>query len=132
LLSKRAVARALQPGARRVVIPHLLDLAFVRNAHGALGLFGDRPAALIALSLGVAAAVVWLMRDALRRSRWAQIGMGLVLGGAAGNVVDRLVHGWVLDFIAVGRFSIFNVGDIAIAAGLALVATAYLRAPVAA
>ncbi len=112
---------------RRVIIPHLLTLTHVRNDHGAMGLFGSRPALLVALALAVIAVLGALLRTALRESALTQIGFGLVVGGALGNVVDRVAHGYVIDYIALPRFYVFNFADACISCGLLLVALPALR-----
>ena len=50
----------------------------------------------------------------------AQVGLGVALGGATGNLVDRLLHGRVIDFIDVGFWPVFNIADMAIVLGLAV------------
>jgi signal peptidase II len=123
LLSKRWIAASLVLDERRTVLPHVLDITYAANGHGAMGLFGDRPALLVALALAVLVALFALLRGTLRASSVAQVGFGLVAGGALGNVIDRVVHGYVIDFVSVPHFFIFNVADVAIAVGLALVAS---------
>ena len=56
----------------------------------------------------------------------AAAGLGLAIGGAAGNVADRLVRGSVVDFIAIGRWPVFNLADAAMAIGLLTAAVALL------
>jgi signal peptidase II len=53
--------------------------------------------------------------------------LALVLGGAAGNLIDRLRFGYVVDYVAVGPWPTFNVGDVAIAVGAVLIAVVVLR-----
>jgi signal peptidase II len=124
LLSKRAVLIAFPPGTRHPLVPGFLSIVVVHNTHGAMGLLGDRPVLLIVLALLVLIALGVLLRDIIRRSVLAQIGFGLVAGGALGNVIDRFVHGYVIDFIAARSFYVFNVGDACITVGIVLVALA--------
>jgi signal peptidase II len=91
-----------------------------------MGLFGDRPALLIALAAAMVAVLGYLVRDTVRRSALGQIGFGFVVGGATGNIVDRLVHHFVVDFIAPHGFYVFNLGDGFISIGIALVVVAGL------
>jgi len=92
-----------------------------------MGLFGDRPLLLILLASVVVIVLAFLLRDALRRSALAQIGFGLILGGAIGNVVDRYVHHFVVDFVSVRNFYIFNGADACITAGVVLLVVSALR-----
>jgi signal peptidase II len=113
-------------------VPHVLDLTYVENAYGAMGLFGSRPAVLVTLAVVVLAILWFALRGAMRGSPLTQIGFGAIAGGATGNVIDRLVHGYVIDFIALPHFYVFNLADASITAGLALIAASSLgpaRAP---
>lgn len=110
-------------------MPGLLDFAFNPNQHGAMGLFGDRPALLIALALAVLALLGYLLRDVVRASPLAQVGFGLVAGGAIGNMWDRLIHGFVVDFIAPRAFYVFNIADACISVGMAFIIAAAMRKP---
>jgi signal peptidase II len=96
-----------------------------------MGLFGDRSWLLIVLALAVIAGLAYMLRDLIRESPTAQYGFGLVLGGAIGNVIDRVVHHYVIDFIQPRWFYIFNGADACITAGLILMAIASLRPPAA-
>ncbi|MCE8547662.1 signal peptidase II [Ruegeria pomeroyi] len=109
------------------VLPPLLTFRYGENRGINFGLFqGDGDASrwiLIGLSLAICAVVlVWLSRG--RSSRWMLIGGGLLIGGALGNVIDRLVYGYVLDFLnmsccGIDNPYVFNVADIFIFAGAA-------------
>jgi signal peptidase II len=127
LLTKRFIVALLHPFERRVVVPGMLDVTYVQNPYGAMGLFGDRPVLLIVLAAAVIAVIAYVLRDTVGRSALAQIGFGLVVGGALGNIVDRFVHHFVVDFIAPRGFYVFNVGDACISIGIALIVAAGLR-----
>ena len=107
-----------------MVVPHLLDFVFVRNTHGAYGLFGDQPWFLIAISF-VAFVVIFLsFRERAQHSRFIASALGLVLGGAIGNVIDRLHYHFVVDFIRIiplPIFEVFNIADSAISIGIVLI-----------
>jgi len=112
-----------------VLIPGWLDLIYAQNTHGAMGFFGDRPWLLVAMAFVVVILLGAMLRELVRRSAPAQIGFGLVLGGALGNVFDRSVHHYVVDFIAPRWFYVFNGADACITIGLALIAVAAWRTP---
>lgn len=102
-------------------MPHLLDLTYVENVHGAMGFFGSQPTVLVVLAVVVLAILWFALRGAMRGSPLAQIGFGAIAGGATGNVIDRLVHGYVIDFIALPHFYVINLADASITAGLVLI-----------
>jgi signal peptidase II len=112
------------------LIGDTITLTYVTNAGGFLGLGANLPASIRAavfgpiVAIGVVAGVWVLMRhDGLGRAQ--SLGISLLVAGAAGNLIDRLVLGTVRDFliVAVGPLStgIFNVADMAAMAGVALV-----------
>jgi signal peptidase II len=128
LLSKRWIVTTFFPSERLVVIPGAFSLVYVQNVHGAMGLFGDRVLLLVLLALAVLGILGWMLRESLVRSPLAQMGFGMVAGGAVGNVADRIVHGYVVDFLAFWRFYVFNVADACITAGLGLILIAAVEA----
>ncbi len=107
------------------VIPGWLRIAPEPNYHGAFGLLGSNPFLLVGMAL-VVLAVFWLsFRDAAERSAIVRVAFGLILGGAVGNIIDRVHLGYVIDFIDFYRFPdiwrfTFNVADSCITTGVIL------------
>jgi len=113
----------------RTVIPGFLQITHVKNRGAAFGIFADSPSdgklmMLVVLSivaLGVVMTLLWRNQPHARRMG---LGLALILGGAVGNLFDRLVHGSVVDFVYfhLGRYywPAFNVADTAIVTGAAL------------
>jgi signal peptidase II len=127
--TKSLVLSHFVPGESRLVIPHLLWWTFVENTHGAFGMFGNSPVLLIGLAVLVLALFAWAFRDAVRHSRLVRIAFGMIVGGAIGNVVDRMQHKWVVDFIDFKTIwpNVFNVADSCITIGVVLLVIASLR-----
>ncbi|AHC99305.1 signal peptidase II [Leisingera methylohalidivorans] len=110
------------------VLPPFLNFRYGENSGINFGLFGGGDEAsrwiLIGMSLAICLAlVVWIAR-AQKASRGMQLSAGLVIGGALGNVADRLLYGYVLDFLntsccGIQNPFVFNVADIFIFAGAA-------------
>ncbi len=106
----------------KIVIPHFLKWTYERNFHGAFGMFGSNSVLLIGMAM-VVLVVFWLsFRESAARSRLVSIAFGMIVGGAIGNIVDRLHFGYVVDFVDVYRIwgNIFNVADSCITVGVAL------------
>jgi len=104
------------------VIPHLLAWTYEQNQHGAFGLFGQSPALLIGMAIVVLLIFWFSFRDQARRSAVVRVAFGMILGGAIGNIVDRLQFRYVIDFIDFFRIwpNIFNVADSCITIGVIL------------
>jgi signal peptidase II len=126
----KAMVRASLPVHESVtVIPGIFDFTHVRNTGAAFGMLNgvEFPGKTIVLSLVAAGALVGIAMYsyALGQHQWtARIGLALVSGGAAGNLIDRLFMGSVVDFIDVywhsWHFWTFNVADSAITVGVTI------------
>ena len=120
--TKNLVAKYFLPGESRYFIPHFLKWTYERNVHGAFGLFGNNAVLLIAMAIVVLVLFWFSFRDAAARSLTVRIAFGMIVGGAIGNIVDRVHYGYVIDFIDFYRIwpNIFNVGDSCITIGVGL------------
>jgi signal peptidase II len=127
-LSKGAIVSALQPG-ERTDLAFGVDLARVRNSGIAFGLFeGGSDALVLAITFAALALLLtWFALDTARPGLW--LGVGLLVGGAIGNLVDRIRDGAVTDFIDPPLWPAFNLADVAITCGVAAIAIAALLAP---
>jgi signal peptidase II len=127
--SKATVSAHFLPGESMIVIPHLLWFTYVQNTHGAFGLFGSQPMLLIGLALVVLALFAVAFRDAVRQSGVVRVAFGAIVGGAAGNIIDRIQHQYVVDFIDFKTIwpNVFNVADSCITIGVAVLILASLR-----
>ena len=108
------------------VIPNLLDLRYVRNTGAAFGLLNSadipfKAAIMTAIALFALIAIAVYASRAAPDEPLTRIGLALVLGGAVGNLIDRIATGSVVDFIDVywrgWHFWAFNVADAAITVG---------------
>ncbi len=127
----KAWAVAALPGDPRRIIDGVLELRLARNRGGAFGLFEGYTALLGVLAAVVAVVVIRLIRQA--HQRLVVVALSLVLGGALGNLGDRVVRdpGWfrgaVVDFVKVDSLPTFNVADAAITVGAVLLVVWALR-----
>ena len=129
-LTKSLVERLTPPGWRHAVIPGFFDLVHTRNPGIAFGLFADSRfpgtrIALVLLSVVAAGVMAWLLVSGRAGGQRSRLGIALILGGAAGNLFDRLLDGGVVDFLLFyvreHEWPAFNVADSAIVLGAALV-----------
>lgn len=107
------------------VLGSLVRFAYVRNPGAAMGLFPVNRWTLVGVSVLASVFLVSLLLKTDDDHRWRRRAMGLILGGALGNLVDRVFYGGlVVDFIDIGigtsRFYTFNVADIGVTVGGAL------------
>jgi signal peptidase II len=124
-LTKAWVAASVSFGTLRPVVGDYVRIWPVRNTGAIFGLFGNQAVLFAALSIGVVAIIVWFHGRSVETNGWfATLALGLLLGGALGNLVDRLRLGYVLDFVDMGvgdlRFYTYNVADAAISTALVL------------
>ena len=131
--TKIAAKASLPPGSAVGVVKGVLELRYTENDDTAFSLLHSlgiprTPGVLLATSAValVAILVTWFLARK-RAIRSQHVGFALVLAGAAGNVVDRAVRGFVIDFIHLTRWPVFNVADIAVVAGMLLLLAAGLR-----
>ena len=91
-----------------------------QNTGAALGIFQNANIPLLILSGIISVLIIWYYHKAFKEPLVYRISMGLLLGGAIGNIIDRIQLGFVTDFIAVGRFPVFNVADSCVTVGVML------------
>jgi signal peptidase II len=137
-LTKIAVLDHLEHGTWMPILPGI-TLTHVHNPGIAFSLFADGgPVTRAILHLVIFTAVVviaWMVVQHGRRSAFAGFAFGLILGGAVGNLIDRVLYSWVLDFIhlwvRLGDRTLswpdFNVADSAITVGAVLLVAIELR-----
>jgi signal peptidase II len=117
-LSKAWAAQALPGTGSQPLIPGLIDLYYTTNTGAAFSLFAGSTRVLGAVSLLVALAVAWWILSSGRRGLPLSraLALGLLLGGAIGNGIDRWRLGAVIDFLALVpvNFPVFNIADVAI------------------
>lgn len=129
-VTKQIVESALALHESVTVVPGLMDLTHVRNTGAAFGLlnaadFPGKPAVMIGIAALALVAIAAYGAQLGLHERLARLGLALIVGGAIGNLVDRAVRGYVVDFVDVywgtWHFWAFNVADAAITVGAALV-----------
>jgi len=126
---KAIVRREMALNESIPVIPGFFDLTRVHNTGTAFGFmnttdFPFKTVILAAIAIGALAALAMYAATLPASQRLARLGLALILGGAAGNLIDRVSEGYVVDFVDLywsgWHFWAFNVADAAITVGVAL------------
>ncbi len=122
----KALIRAWLPdrpgGPRWDVISDWFGLQYVENRGAAFGSLGEYGALLTIVAIAVVLIALTAYCRVPGPTGWLRCGLGLLIGGAVGNIIDRLVFGYVVDFVAIGPWPRFNVADSAITGGVLLLA----------
>jgi len=121
-VTKYLVVRYVRFGDKVAIINGLINLVYSRNTGGAFSLFPDKPALFLVLSISALVLLGYLYFK-LEGKFWATFSAVAIMGGALGNLMDRLHYGQVVDFIDVQfgawHWYVFNVADAAISLGAA-------------
>lgn len=131
---KSWVRQSLGLGEPRVVIGGWLSWTHVQNHGAAWGVLEGHRWLLVGVAALVVVIVAGAARDLGARSPLSNMGLALVLGGAIGNLLDRVAQGFVTDFVdlespwrVLREFPVWNVADAALTVGVALLAIDFLR-----
>jgi signal peptidase II len=131
-ITKYIVTHSVPAGGRVDVLAPFLRISHIRNPGAIFGVMKSSGGYFTVFSL-IAAVVLMVVLFMSRRARGlVKVGLGLILGGAVGNLIDRLRLGAVVDFMDVGlsgsvRWPSFNVADLAITVGVIFIAICSLR-----
>ena len=119
---KHFIISGMDPGEKIPVIGDFFRIAYTQNTGIAFSLFAGTGFLLILIPavVSVICAVV-LSRTGRKGHPVLNWGLALILAGGIGNVIDRLVHGYVVDYLSFGKFAIFNFADVCICTGCGLI-----------
>jgi signal peptidase II len=129
-ITKLAIRSTIPLYAKRSIIPNLLDFTHVQNTGAAFGVlnasdFPFKPVVMIVVATLALVAISLYARRLGDEERLSRYGLAFILGGAFGNLIDRAIAGYVVDFVDVywgdAHFWAFNVADAAITIGAILV-----------
>lgn len=124
VITKVIAVRVLVPNEPVPIIGDDISWTLVRNSGAAFSMATSYTWVLTLIATAVVGGIVWMGRRLL--SPWWALGLGLVLGGALGNLMDRLfrspgpLRGHVVDFLSIGWWPVFNVADSAVVCGAVL------------
>lgn len=97
-----------------------VHIYYTINSGAAFSILPDADWLFLAVAVGVVVVIGWKWRLLALQPGWVQAGVGLLLGGALANAVDRVTQGYVVDFIQFPHWPIFNVADSGITVGVVI------------
>jgi len=125
-LSKAIVRGNLEPHETIEIFPGF-DISRVTNEGIAFGLFPGRQGAVAVLTVAALCAIAVALAGLVARNATVAAGAGLLVGGSLGNLIDRLAHGEVTDFLDPARWPAFNLADGCITVGAVLIVLGLMR-----
>ena len=122
IVSKLVISNLMDVYDSIVVIKNFFNITYVHNTGAAWSLFAGRTWLLVIVSLIIISFIIFYIYKNKPKNRYEKIGYSLVLGGAIGNFIDRIVYGYVIDFLDFNIFGydypIFNLADTFIVVGV--------------
>lgn len=118
--TKWLVRSAFAVGESRPIVPGVVWLTHVKNSGAAFGMFRGQQWLLIAVAVVVLGAISYAVTRIKPESLLVWIALAMIAAGTCGNLIDRAVSGGVTDFLDLGWFPVFNVADISLDVGVAL------------
>lgn len=126
---KNYVQSHMALGTSMPIINGAFRITYILNPGAAFGLFEHQTKLFVVVAVGMLAALVYFYRY-IAAGHWIlRFGAGLLAGGAAGNVIDRVTTGYVVDFLDFRIWPVFNSADIAIVTGVGCIIYTMLFMP---
>lgn len=122
-LTKSLILSYFIPGESLIIIDNIFSITYVRNTGGVFGLFTGQAGFFIQLSIIVIILISFYLFFGREKDFYIKVCLVLVLGGAIGNLFDRIFYGYVIDFLDFRIWPVFNLADtaISVSSGLLLV-----------
>lgn len=119
-LSKFLISNTLSPSESIPILKDIFHLTLIQNTGAAFGIFHQQTLFFIIAACVVIGLILISHRRFIGRSLLFRVGLALILGGALGNLIDRLRFGFVCDFLDFRIWPVFNIADTSICVGMGL------------
>jgi len=117
-LLKIMIDHFIPPATSIPIVKGFLHLTYVQNTGAAFGILPNQRPLLVLIGVVVCVVIIYLFKDTKPSELLLRLGYGAVLGGSLSNLLDRIIHGYVIDYIDFRIFPVFNFGDVAINLGV--------------
>jgi signal peptidase II len=111
------------------IVPGWVAFAYTCNKGAAFGLLANETLLFVLIALVIIGVLVAYVRFLPANRPWLRLSLGLQLGGALGNLIDRLRQGYVVDFISIKAWPVFNIADACVVVGVLILAYHLLLVP---
>ena len=120
-LSKSYIQTHMVLGMSIPVIQDVFHITYILNAGAAFGLFENQTVFFVIIAVCMVVAAIYFYPRIPEQYRLLHLGTGLIVGGAMGNVIDRIKTGYVVDFFDFRIWPIFNIADVGIVCGVSCI-----------
>lgn len=120
-LSKYYMVQFLSSGIVYPIIGNILELTFVKNKGAAFGILQNQTVLFVIITIMVSIALIYLLIT-VPGQFIIKLSLSMILGGAIGNLIDRIRLGYVVDFIHITHWPVFNIADMCIVFGSVILA----------
>ena len=131
MVSKYIVSRLLIVNESVMIIKNFFNITYVRNTGAAFSIFSGNTFFVMVISFMIIIGIILYIRKNKPSNKIEKISYSLILGGAIGNFIDRIIYGYVRDFIEIDIFGwdypIFNLADVFVVVGVILLVIATWR-----
>ena len=125
-LTKIWIQSSMTLGMSIPVVKDVFHITYILNPGAAFGILENQQVFFIVVGLAIVAAAVYFYPALRKENGWIRYGASLLMGGAVGNLIDRIQNGLVIDFFDFRIWPVFNVADIAIVVGVGCIIYALL------
>ncbi|WAM30607.1 signal peptidase II [Caldicellulosiruptor naganoensis] len=125
-LAKFLIEKYFPLGYSKEMLKHLLWVTYVQNTGGAFSILEGKQFIFILVSIILIISLFWLLIFK-KLSNQTKLSIALILGGALGNLFDRIFRGYVVDFIDIKVIPVFNIADMCITVGVFVLALELLK-----
>lgn len=129
LLSKYIVQSNMELYQSIPVVENIFHITYILNPGAAFGMLAYKTSFFVAVSAALILGVVFFYRRIARETLLVKLSLGMVAGGAVGNLIDRIRYGKVVDFLDFRVWPVFNLADTAIVIGVGLLILEIMRRP---
>lgn len=126
-VTKQLVRSTMVPGESIPLVPNIFHLTYVQNPGAAFGILAHRTNLFIIITLAVIVLILLFFQRIGPEQKVLKTALALQLGGAVGNLIDRLLLGHVTDFFDFRLWPVFNVADMAVVLGVGLLCWEILK-----